>query len=111
MRVIAHVAAALFVVAGAVVVIATDQVSSWSWLVFAIVAAVVQALAAFVPDGALRSSSLARAAAVGTLAYAVFWVLVALPGVNSETGFLFALGASAVAVAAWLGWRASRTSA
>ena len=84
--------------------------SYWSavplWSAFATLCAVlgVLALAAVFPPGSrLRSSAVWRIALAGLLGLAVFWVLVVLPVVASDRGFLLTAALGALGAAVWVG--------
>jgi len=84
--------------------------SYWSavplWSVFATLCAVlgVVAFAAAFPSGSrLRSSAVWRIAAAGLGGLAVFWVLVVLPVVASDRGFLLTAALGALGAAVWIG--------
>jgi hypothetical protein len=84
--------------------------SYWSavplWSAFATLCAVlgVLALAAAFPSGSrLRSSAVWRIALAGLVGLAVFWVLVVLPVVASDRGFLLTAALGALGAAVWVG--------
>lgn len=84
--------------------------SYWSavplWSAFATLCAVlgVVALAARVPSGSrLRSGAVWRIAVAGLVGLAVFWVLVVLPVVASDRGFLLTAALGALGAAVWIG--------
>jgi hypothetical protein len=84
--------------------------SYWSavplWSAFATLCAVlgVLAFAAAFPSGnRLRSGSVWRIAAAGLVGLAVFWVLVVLPVVASDRGFLLTAALGALGAAVWVG--------
>jgi hypothetical protein len=84
--------------------------SYWSavplWSAFATLCAVlgVLALAAAFPSGSrLRSGAVWRIAAAGLVGLAVFWVLVVLPVVASDRGFLLTAALGALGAAVWVG--------
>lgn len=84
--------------------------SSWStvplWSAFATLCAVLGllALAATWPsDGRLRSSAVWRLGAGGLVGLAIFWLLVVLPVVASDRGFLLTAALGALGAALWVG--------
>ncbi|TFV85746.1 hypothetical protein [Blastococcus sp. CT_GayMR16] len=84
--------------------------SYWSavplWSAFATLCGVlaVLAFAASYPTGSrLRSSAVWRIAAAGLVGLAVFWVLVVLPVVASDRGFLLTAALGALGGALWIG--------
>ena len=84
--------------------------SYWSavplWSAFATLCAVlgVLALAAGLASGSrLRSGAVWRIAAAGLVGLAVFWVLVVLPVVASDRGFLLTAALGALGAAVWIG--------
>lgn len=92
--------------------LAFDSVSYWSavtlWSAFATAAAVVALLAflAFYPAGnRLRSSAVWRLAAGGLVGLSVFWVLVVLPDVASDRGFVLTAALACLGGAVWIGPR------
>jgi hypothetical protein len=86
--------------------------SLWStvtlWSAFATVSALLAllAFAAFYPAGnRLRSSAVWRIAAAGLVGLSVFWVLVVLPGVASDRGFVLTAALGCLGAALWIGPR------
>ena len=82
------------------------------WSAFATVCALLGlvAFAAFLPAGnQLRSGPAWRVAAAGLVGLAVFWLLVVLPVVDSDRGFVLTAALAALGGALWIGPR-SRTS-
>jgi hypothetical protein len=84
--------------------------SYWSavtlWAAFATlcgVLAVVAFAAAFPSGSTLRSSAIWRIAAGGLVGVAVFWLLVVLPVVASDRGFLLTAALGALGAALWIG--------
>jgi hypothetical protein len=84
--------------------------SYWSavplWSAFATVCAALGVLAfvASFPSGSpLRSSAMWRIAAGGLVGLAVFWLLVVLPVVASDRGFLLTAAVGALGGALWIG--------
>jgi hypothetical protein len=84
--------------------------SYWSavplWSAFATLCAVlgVAAFAAAFPSGSrLRPGGVWRIAAAGLVGLAVFWVLVVLPVVASDRGFLLTAALGALGAAVWVG--------
>jgi hypothetical protein len=84
--------------------------SYWSavplWSAFATLCAVlgVLALAAAFPSGSrLKSSAVWRIALAGLVGLAVFWVLVVLPVVATDRGFLLTAALGALGAAVWVG--------
>ena len=62
------------------------------------------AFAAAYPSGSrLRSSAVWRIAAAGLVGLAVFWLLVVLPVVASDRGFLLTAALGALGAALWVG--------
>jgi hypothetical protein len=84
--------------------------SLWSavtlWSAFATLA-VVAALLAFVlsaaPAARFREEAAWRIAAGGLLGLAVFWLLVVLPGADSDRGFLLTGALACLGAALWVG--------
>ncbi|SNS77563.1 hypothetical protein SAMN04488107_3738 [Geodermatophilus saharensis] len=75
------------------------------WSAFATLAAltgVVGLAASLLPGGKLRPAVAERLAVGGLAGLAVFWVLIALPRVDSDRGFLLTAALGALAVAVWL---------
>lgn len=86
--------------------------SYWSavtlWSAFATVSALVAVLAfaAFYAAGnRLRSSAIRRVAAGGLVGLSVFWVLVVLPDVASDRGFVLTAALACLGGALWIGPR------
>ncbi len=86
--------------------------SLWStvplWSAFATVAALLGllAFAAFYPSGnRLRSGPAWRVAAGGLVGLAVFWLLVVLPSVASDRGFVLTAALACLGGALWIGPR------
>ncbi|MEU2347730.1 hypothetical protein [Modestobacter sp. NPDC049651] len=86
-----------------------DSESLWSalptWSAFATVAALlglVPALLRVLHRDPLGEHTSWRAGAVGAAALVGFWVLIALPLVASDRGFLLTLGTAATAAAVWV---------
>jgi hypothetical protein len=86
--------------------------SLWSaltlWSAFATFCAVLAlvAFAAFYPAGnRLRSSAIWRIAAAGLVGLSVFWVLVVLPDVASDRGFVLTAALGCLGAALWIGPR------
>ena len=86
--------------------------SLWStvtlWSAFATLSALLAllAFAAFYPAGnRLRSSAVWRIAAAGLVGLSVFWVLVVLPGVASDRGFVLTAALGCLGAALWIGPR------
>jgi hypothetical protein len=86
--------------------------SYWSevtlWSAFATVCALLAllAFAAFYPAGnQLRSGPAWRVAAAGLVGLAVFWLLVVLPTVASDRGFVLTAALAALGGALWIGPR------
>jgi hypothetical protein len=84
--------------------------SYWSavtlWSAFATVCGVlgVLAFAAAYPSGSrIRSGAVWRIAAAGLVGLAVFWILVVLPVVASDRGFLLTAALGALGAALWVG--------
>ncbi|MGY1696883.1 hypothetical protein ACI780_18445 [Geodermatophilus sp. SYSU D00814] len=75
------------------------------WSAFATLAAlsgVVGLAASLLSGGRLRPAVAERLAVGGLAGLAVFWVLIALPRVDSDRGFLLTAALGALAVAVWL---------
>jgi hypothetical protein len=86
--------------------------SFWStvtlWSAFATVSALLAliAFAAFYPAGnRLRSGAIWRIAAAGLVGLSVFWVLVVLPVVASDRGFVLTAALGCLGAALWIGPR------
>jgi hypothetical protein len=84
--------------------------SYWSavplWSAFATLCAVLALLAfavAYRSGSRLRSAALWRVAAAGLVGLAVFWLLVVLPVVASDRGFLLTAALGALGAALWVG--------
>lgn len=80
------------------------------WSAFATVAALLAlvAFAAFYPAGNhLRAAGAWRVAAAGLVGLSVFWVLVVLPVVASDRGFVLTAALGCLGVALWIGPRRS----
>jgi hypothetical protein len=84
--------------------------SYWSavplWSAFATLCAVLGlvAFAAAYPSGSrLRTAAVWRVAAAGLVGLAVFWLLVVLPVVASDRGFLLTAALGALGAALWVG--------
>jgi len=84
--------------------------SYWSavplWSAFATLCAVLGLLvfAAAYPSGSrLRTAAVWRVAAAGLVGLAVFWLLVVLPVVASDRGFLLTAALGALGAALWMG--------
>ncbi|NEK84843.1 hypothetical protein GCU60_03550 [Blastococcus saxobsidens] len=90
-------------------------VSAWSaiplWSAFATVCVLLglAAVAELIPGGRRLGGSGWSIAAGGLVGLAVFWVLVVLPGADSDRGFLLTAAVGALGAALWL--RAGRRSA
>ena len=85
------------------------EVSLWSavtlWSVFATLAALLGALpyaGRFVPAARLRPDAAWKVAAGGLTGVAVFWVLVVLPRVDSDRGFVLTAALAALGAALWV---------
>ncbi|MCW2583095.1 MAG: hypothetical protein JWQ53_1885 [Klenkia sp.] len=85
--------------------LSSGPTSLWSavptWSAFATVAALV-ALVPYVPGGGLSRRQAWRVGAAGVGGLAVFWVLVALPLVASDQGFLLTAALGLAAGGLWL---------
>jgi hypothetical protein len=84
--------------------------SYWSavtlWSAFATVCGVLGVLAFAVtipPRSSFRSGAVWRIAAAGLVGLAVFWILVVLPVVASDRGFLLTAALGALGAALWVG--------
>lgn len=78
------------------------------WSAFATLSAVLAlvAFAAFYPAGnRLRSGAIWRIAAAGLVGLSVFWVLVVLPVVASDRGFVLTAALGCLGAALWIGPR------
>jgi hypothetical protein len=89
-----------------------DTDSFWStvtlWSAFATVCAALAlvAFAVFYPAGnRLRSAAMWRIAAAGLVGLSVFWVLVVLPVVASDRGFVLTAALGCLGAALWIGPR------
>jgi hypothetical protein len=89
-----------------------DTDSFWSaltlWSAFATLCAVLALVAfvAFYPAGnRLRSAAIWRIAAAGLVGLSVFWVLVVLPVVASDRGFVLTAALGCLGAALWIGPR------
>jgi hypothetical protein len=87
-----------------------DAESLWTvvplWSAFATLCAAVGVLAlaaSFAPGDRLRSGAVRRVAAAGLVGLAVFWLLVVLPFVDSDRGFLLTAALAALGGALWTG--------
>lgn len=87
-----------------------DSVSLWDvvplWSAFATVAVVVGLVALLVgssPAGRARPDLAWRVGAAGLIALAVFWLLVVLPGADSDRGFLLTAALGCLGAALWVG--------
>jgi hypothetical protein len=88
------------------------ELSLWStvtlWSAFATACGVLAlvAFAAFYPAGNhLRSAAMWRIAAAGLVGLSVFWVLVVLPFVASDRGFVLTAALGCLGAALWIGPR------
>jgi len=86
--------------------------SLWSaiplWSAFASLCALLALLsfAAFYPAGnRLRSTAVWRVAAAGLVGMSVFWLLVVLPTVDSDRGFVLTAAVGCLGAALWIGPR------
>jgi hypothetical protein len=76
--------------------------TSTAWAIFAMVAALV-ALGPLVAGPTGRPpAAMWTVGAVGAGALLLFWVLVALPGVTSNAGFVLTLGTACTLAGVWL---------
>jgi hypothetical protein len=81
-----------------------DVVPLWSGFATAAVLVGLLALAyASSPAGRSRAGQAWRVCAAGVVGLAVFWLLVALPQVDSDRGFLLSAALGSLGAAAWLG--------
>ena len=87
-----------------------DTVSLWEltplWSAFATAAVVVGLVALLVassPGGRARAGLAWRVGAAGLLGLAVFWLLVVLPGADSDRGFLLTAALGCLGAALWVG--------
>ena len=91
------------------------EVSLWStvtlWSVFATVAALLGALpsaGSLLPAARLRPDAAWKVGAGGLTGVAVFWVLVVLPRVDSDRGFVLTAALAALGAALWVAPSRSR---
>lgn len=81
-----------------------DSTSMWAtmtaWAAFAMLAAIVQAVPMFRPAAGATTERDWTVGAVGAGCLLLFWVLVALPNVASNTGFTLTVAAVAAAAGA-----------
>ena len=87
-----------------------ESVSLWDviplWSAFATAAVVVGLVALLVastPGGRARAGLAWRVGAAGLVALAVFWLLVVLPGADSDRGFLLTAALGCLGAALWVG--------
>ncbi len=99
-----HIAAPLLLVLG--LSIPENETVGWSahlaWAIFAVVVSVIPVLAlplARSTGSAERAWQITVLATAGMIAY---WVIVVLPGVTSNTGFLQTMGVGSGCAATWL---------
>lgn len=79
-------------------------VTLWSaFATFCAVLGVVAFAASYPPASRLRSNAVWRVAAGGLVGLAVFWLLVVLPVVASDRGFLLTAALGALGAALWVG--------
>jgi hypothetical protein len=80
-----------------------------TWSVFATVAVLVGAVSHLVPGRAIGLSGRGvwQVGAAGAAALAAFWVLVVLPGVASDRGFVLTMALALLGGAVW--WAPGRT--
>jgi hypothetical protein len=79
-------------------------VTLWSaFATLAVVAALLAFAVAAAPGGRLGEESAWRIGAVGLLGLATFWLLVALPGADSDRGFLLTAAVACTGGALWVG--------
>jgi hypothetical protein len=63
----------------------------------------VALLVASTPGGRARAGLAWRVGAAGLVALAVFWLLVVLPGADSDRGFLLTAALGCLGAALWVG--------
>ncbi len=87
-----------------------ESVSLWDviplWSAFATAAVVVGLVALLIastPGGRARAGLAWRVGAAGLVALAVFWLLVVLPGADSDRGFLLTAALGCLGAALWVG--------
>ena len=73
-----------------------------TWSVFATVAAVVQLVPAFAKQSSWSPARRWAIGAAGAGGLAAWWVLIALPGVSSDQGFVATMAVAAAGVGTWL---------
>ena len=76
--------------------------TSLAWALFAMAAAVVQLAPLFGRNSTTSPRRIWAIGACGAAGLIGFWVLIALPGVSSNQGFVLTLAAVAAAVGSWL---------
>ncbi|WP_430591624.1 hypothetical protein [Humidisolicoccus flavus] len=106
-RVIASSVAVVLVLAGLSIPESGEPlwVRSLAWSIFAAVAVIVHAIGSLTPGEDSLKNPLRVMNVAGGGGYLLYWVVIALPGVNSNAGFLLTIAAAAVAVGMWLFWR------
>jgi hypothetical protein len=87
-----------------------DSVSLWEviplWSAFATAAVLIGLVALLVassPGGRARAGLAWRVGAAGLIGLAVFWLLVVLPGADSDRGFLLTAAVGCLGAALWVG--------
>ncbi|SOD95718.1 hypothetical protein [Blastococcus haudaquaticus] len=86
-----------------------QRIPLWSAFATACVLLGLVAFAAFFPAGnRLRSGPAWRVAAAGLVGLAVFWLLVVLPVVDSDRGFVLTAALAALGGALWIGPRSRK---
>jgi len=76
--------------------------TSTAWAIFAMIAALVSLTPLFGRSGSMTPARAWTIGAVGSGALLLFWVLVALPGVTSNQGFVLTLATAASVGGCWL---------
>ena len=76
--------------------------TSLAWAIFAMVAALVSVAPLLARSAGRSPSTMWTVGAVGAGALLLFWVLVALPGVTSNQGFVLTLATACALAGVWL---------
>ena len=81
-----------------------DVVPLWSaFATAAVLVGLLALLVASVPAGRARAGVAWRAGAAGLVGLAVFWLLLVLPGADTDRGFLLTAALGALGAALWVG--------